>query len=192
MRSNRSLRTAGRLMRNIALNGLGGIVNVLPVALGEERGRLIMRRVPIGLAANAVGQNMLSEWDRDEVERRGWLSEDVEVLRLDDWSHCLRRCDVVKVDVEGADLLVLRGGAATIDRFRPVILAEFNPYWMRQIGQTIDDVRRFAREADYRIVRLFGDRFLPLPPAHTDSDEEVPSYVLLPEERAEAIAEALH
>lgn len=73
-----------------------------------------------------------------------------------------------------------------------MILAEFNPYWMRQIGQTIDDVRRFARETRYRILRLFGDRFLPLAPDHTDSDDEVPSYVLLPEERAEAIAEALH
>jgi hypothetical protein len=38
---------------------------------------------------------------------------------------------------------------------------------------------------------LFGDRFLPLLPTHTDADEDVPSYVLLPEERAEELAEAL-
>jgi FkbM family methyltransferase len=182
----------GRLMRNIALNGLGGIVNVLPLALGEERGRLVMRRIPVGLAANAVGQNMFSQWDRDEVERRAWLSEEVEVLRLDDWSPGLSRCDVLKVDVEGADLLVLRGGLQSINRFRPVILAEFNPYWLRQIGQDLDDVRRFAREARYRILRLFDDRLLPLLPAHADSDDEVPSYVLLPEEHAQELPEALH
>jgi FkbM family methyltransferase len=180
------------LRKNVAVNGLGGVITVLPLALGEERGKLVMRRVPVGNASNAVGQNMLSEWDRDEVERREWPSEEVDVVRLDDWSSDLLRCDVLKVDVEGADLLVLRGGIQTINRFRPVILAEFNPYWMRQIGQNIDDVRRFGGEVRYRILRLFGDRFLPLPPTHTDPDEEVPSYVLLPEERAEELAEALH
>jgi FkbM family methyltransferase len=180
------------LRRNVALNRLGDAVTVVPLALGAERGRLVMRRVPVGRAANAVGENMFSDWDRQDVDRKLWPSEEVEVIPLDDWSDSLRRCDVIKVDVEGADLLVLRGGARTIDQFRPVIVAEFNPYWMRQIGQSIDDVRRFAGGADYRIVRLFGRRFLPLPPTHTDADEEVPSYVLFPEEHAQELPEALH
>ena len=97
---------------------------------------------------------------------------------------------VLKIDVEGADLLVLLGATQTIKRFRPVIFAEFNPYWMRQIGQSLDDVRRFAKGAGYRVVRLFADRFLPLPPTHTDSDQEVPSYVLLPEEKSAALPDA--
>jgi FkbM family methyltransferase len=103
-----------------------------------------MRRIPVGSAANAVGENMFSDWDRQDVDRHGWPSEEVDVLSLDEWSDRIHRCDVIKVDVEGADLLVLRGGARTIEKFRPVILAEFNPYWMRQIGQSVDDVRRFA------------------------------------------------
>jgi FkbM family methyltransferase len=180
-----------RLRKNVALNRLGGVVTVVPLALGAERKRLVMRRVPIGHAANAVGENMFSAWDREDVDRHGWPSEEVDVVPLDEWSHSLRRCDVLKIDVEGADLLVLRGGMQTINRFRPIIFAEFNPYWMRQIGQTLDDVRRFAQGAGYRVARLFGDRFLPLPPTHADSDQEVPNYVLLPEEKSAALPDGL-
>lgn len=177
-----------RLAHNIRLNRLEGTVTVLPWALGVEPGRLVMRRPPVGDASNAVGENVFSPWDRDNVERDGWLREEVIVLPLDEWSSELPRCDVVKIDAEGADLLVLRGASRTLGRFRPAVLAEFNPYWMRQIGQDVEDVRRFAREVGYRILRLFGDRFLPLPPHHADSDEEVPNYVLVPEERASALA----
>ena len=159
------------------------VVTIVPCALGDESGKLVMRRAPVGQAANAIGENMLSERDRKNVDRDGWTWEEVPVIRLDDWSSRLGRCDVMKIDVEGADLLVLRGAVETIGRFRPVILAEFNPYWMKQIHQGIDDVRRFAQETDYEILRLFGDRFVPIGELHTDRDEEVPNYLLIPQER---------
>jgi hypothetical protein len=150
--------------------------------------------MPIGDAANAVGENMLSEWDRENVDRNGWDREEVNVLPLDAWSTGLSRCDVVKVDVEGADLLVLRGGMKTVLRFRPIVLAEFNPYWMKQIHQDLDDVRRFAYQVHYGILRLFADRFLPPGDLHADDDDanlEAPSYLLIPEERAAELTQVL-
>lgn len=180
-----------RLAQNILVNRLGRVVTVLPCALGVQPGTLVMRRIPIGDAANAVGENMLSAWDRDRVDRNGWAREEVKVLPLDEWSAGLSRCDVVKVDVEGADLLVLQGGAKTIRRFRPVVFAEFNPYWMKQISQSLEDVRQFARRIDYEILRLFGNRFLAIGDLHRDQDDEVPNYLLIPHERVADLSEAL-
>ncbi len=148
-----------------------------------------MRRIPIGDAGNAIGENMFSEWDRDSVDRNGWAREQVKVFPLDRWSANLSRCDVLKVDVEGADLLVLQGGAKTIRRFRPVVFAEFNPYWMRQISQSLEDVRKFAREIDYEILRLFEDRFVALDDLHRDEDDDVPTYLLIPRERVAGVSE---
>jgi FkbM family methyltransferase len=180
-----------RLRRNVALNRLAALVTVLPFALGEKRGRLVVRRIPIGDAANAVGENMLSEWDRDAVDRAGWIREEVDLIRLDDWSSHLERCDVIKVDVEGADLAVLTGGISTIMRFRPLILAEFNPYWMKQIGQGMTDIHAHARLTRYDIYRLFGERFRPVGSDHVDREDEVPSYFLVPEERVPEIGRFL-
>ena len=164
---------------------------MLPFALGVEPGTLVMRRIPIGDAGNAIGENMFSEWDRDSVDRNGWAREQVKVLPLDQWSANLSRCDVLKVDVEGADLLVLQGGAKTIRRFRPVVFAEFNPYWMRQISQSLEDVRRFAGGIDYEVLRLFGDRFEVLGDHHRDQDGDVPNYLLIPRERVAGVSELL-
>jgi hypothetical protein len=41
------------------------------------------------------------------------------------------RVDVVKIDVEGAELHALRGLEQTIDRDRPVIVSEFSPGMMQ-------------------------------------------------------------
>ena len=53
----------------------------------------------------------------------------VAALPLDDWAdgHGLPRLDLIKLDVEGAEVRVLRGAAATLRRHRPVLLVEYNP-----------------------------------------------------------------
>jgi Methyltransferase FkbM domain len=38
-----------------------------------------------------------------------------------------KRCDVLKIDVEGAEGLALKGGIHTIRNHRPVIFSEFSP-----------------------------------------------------------------
>lgn len=180
-----------RLGRNIALNQLGATVSVIPVALGERPGTLVMRRVPTGEAANAVGENMFSAWDRKAIEREGWPAEETELVRLDDWARCLDRCDLIKIDVEGADLLVLRGAAVTLDRFRPLVLAEFNPYWMKQIGQDLEDVRRLVRAIEYSVMRLEGGRWVDLEEDHRDRDLDAPSYLLFPREASARVIDAM-
>ncbi len=48
----------------------------------------------------------------------------VKVIRIDDLK--LTRCNLIKVDVEGMEVDVLAGAAATIERFRPVLFVENN------------------------------------------------------------------
>lgn len=180
-----------RLERNVRLNRLGLTVSVHPLALGDRSGTLVMRRMPAGEASNAVGENMFSEWDRGTVDRESWPAEETRVVRLDDWGRDLRRCDLVKIDVEGADLLVLRGAADTLTRHRPVVLAELNPYWMRQIGQGLDDARSLAREIDYAVLRLQSGRWIPLEEDHRDGDLDATAYLLFPREVSSTIRGAV-
>jgi FkbM family methyltransferase len=49
-------------------------------------------------------------------------STEVRMISLD--SLELKRCDLIKIDVEGMETSVLEGAAGTIDRHRPIILAE--------------------------------------------------------------------
>ncbi len=78
----------------------------------------------------------------------------IQTVRLDDWARDegLARCDLMKIDVEGAEPLVIEGGLETIDRFRPAIFAELIPGMPERVGKSVDDVARPLREMGYRML----------------------------------------
>lgn len=173
-----------RLIENVGLNGLDASVSCSRIALGSEPGKIEMRVAPGSPTNNAVGSNMLSVEDLCNVDEGDWGREWAEVLRLDDWAKeaDLKGCDLMKIDVEGADLNVLVGGRKLLESFRPEILAEFNPYWMKQIGQSFDDVLEFFAPLDYEFFREIDGTFHPLTKELVATGLEVTSYLLRPRE----------
>lgn len=169
-----------RLLENIKLNNLQK--NVLPykLALGSRSGTLEMRLRSGSPTNNAVGSNMFGEQDQKTVDEQKWPSECVERTSLDDWveTEQLQRCDLIKIDIEGADLDVLRAGKHLIQLFRPIIIAEFNSYWMKQVGQNFSDVVEFFSPQNYLIGPI--DDHVPT------KEGEVANYLLMPRERNSA------
>jgi len=82
-----------------------GNVRYRGAALGEKKGRSGMARKPANIGAHYLTQG-----------------EDVPVITLD--SLRLPACDLLALDVEGFELPALRGAAATIRDYRPVIMIE--------------------------------------------------------------------
>ncbi len=76
---------------------------------------------------------------------------------LDNIVDPCRRVDFLKVDVEGAELLALRGAASLLHRDRPVVLFESTPGGAERFGLTRADLFTFlTKEMDYSIY-LIGD-----------------------------------
>jgi uncharacterized membrane protein YkvA (DUF1232 family) len=69
------------------------------------------------------------------------------VVRFDDWATNLARMDVVKIDVEGSELDVLRGMSASLDRLRPRVVAV----------ETYEPHLAAAGTSEAEIVELLGD-----------------------------------
>jgi FkbM family methyltransferase len=63
----------------------------------------------------------------------------------------LSRLDVLKMDIEGAEVSALSGMRATIERFRPRIVMELNPPMLATFGKVIDDVWQWLRAFDYQV-----------------------------------------
>jgi FkbM family methyltransferase len=128
------------LERNVEANGLR---NVEPVPLGfySEARATRLHSTP-----THPGGAFISETDVVDP-----ISEDVELVRLDDWAATagLARVDLVKLDVEGAELAVLDGARATLQRDRPVLLLECNPVTMR----------RFHRSNPHDLHRVLVDLY---------------------------------
>jgi hypothetical protein len=90
----------------------------------------------------------------------------VPVVRLDDWTreHGITRCDLMKLDIEGAELMMLRGAEGFIARTRPLIFGEFEAYWLTTFGSSFLDVAAWAERMRYRILKweAHRGRFEPL------------------------------
>jgi len=63
----------------------------------------------------------------------------------------LQRLDFVKIDVEGAELHVLRGGHATIATLKPVVMVEVEDRHLERFGVGSDEIAAWFTSQDYRM-----------------------------------------
>lgn len=86
----------------------------------------------------------------------GECTFEVRLERLDDYlgQHPLPRLDAVKIDVEGAEVRALRGARATIERFRPLIVFEVCPMWLRRLGTSVAELFETVEGPGYTVHDL--------------------------------------
>lgn len=72
----------------------------------------------------------------------------------------LDRLDVMKIDVEGAELPVLRGAVTSLKRYRPTILMELNKLTFEAAGYAVSDVVGFLADLNYEFYTVGDYRFL--------------------------------
>src|SRR5262249_31751108 len=65
----------------------------------------------------------------------------------------LRRLDLVKIDVEGAEVQVLRGMKRILATFRPTVIIEMAAPQLENMGTTIEELRSSFRESGYIVGR---------------------------------------
>ncbi|MEO7972011.1 MAG: FkbM family methyltransferase [Thermoanaerobaculia bacterium] len=138
-----------RLEAHLDLNRLSQ-VRVVPCALGEQQGTTDFWGPPAESLSSGDG-HLISAQERDT---QGVIQ--VEVRRFDTVfaELSLSRLDLVKIDVEGFEWPVLKGGAETIARFRPQIVFEFNKEYFSRGGGTTDQLEHFFEEHRYRLFAI--------------------------------------
>ena len=80
----------------------------------------------------------------------------------------LNRVDVVKIDVEGAELDVLSSGTKLLKTFRPVVVVEYGTNTWPAFGATAEALQAFARDHEY-LIRQFNLQTLRFEPLQKDA-----------------------
>jgi len=145
-----------RLARNIALNGFAQ-VSIEPFAVADEPGRLALFS-PIGAFEDGtVNAGLPTLYGRGSDAAAQTTA--VTVTTLDDWQQRrgIARVDVIKMDIEGAELPALRGGLRLIQRFRPTLFIELNAVTSRAAGYTMQDLVAWLHEQNYELQRIDDD-----------------------------------
>ena len=64
------------------------------------------------------------------------------------------RVSFVKIDIEGAELMAVRGAVASIDKFRPVFYLEVVSDYCKRYGYTPEDLFRFFADLNYMAYEI--------------------------------------
>jgi FkbM family methyltransferase len=142
-----SLQSFPTLKENILLNGFTN-VQAFRIALSDKTGEAFLYH------GEDPGKNSLGS--DPGGESRG---ETVATLPLDEALHqaSVKGVDVIKMDVEGAELLVLRGATRVITLHRPTVLFEMNPEASRRLGFSPHAVWDLLANSGYEFFVLKQD-----------------------------------
>lgn len=164
-----------RLKENARLNGFVNI-EVVPTALGEQTGELPIYDAPHAYADGTRNEGLPTLF---ASESRNRTREVVEVRKLDDMVKelGLSRVDVIKLDIEGAEWMALRGAAETLARFRPLLILEIGRETCRAAGHEPEALVNWLTGLGYRIEKITrGGQTVPMDATALDGFQNVAAF----------------
>jgi len=133
-----------RLVTNVRINEVGSTVRTIMKALWYRNERVTLT-LPTEFAENKGAYR---------VGYRGAAAESVSstAVRLDDYvqANNLTRVDVIKMDIEGAELFALQGAEGVLSQWHPIILVEINSIACRSFGYDSGTIGEFLKRFGYR------------------------------------------
>jgi FkbM family methyltransferase len=145
--------TFSLLKRNIKKNS---IRNITPFKMGlsDKPGQLSIN------IYNSSGNNSIFE--RIVPEEHSLKKTGVELIKLDTLDNLVERGEVlppniIKIDVEGAELLVMKGGEETILKYRPAILMEYSENTSNDAGYSKEELLDVLPLTNYNIYGIPED-----------------------------------
>ena len=156
-----SRRIFDHLERHVALNALAN-VRLEPAALSDENGVATLS----GISEQNAGLGSILPPAAGSPPGAS-AAETVKTVRLDDYlaEHDLGRIRLMKIDVEGAELKVLRGARKALEGMAcDYVLVEVNDERLREIGSSSAEVRRLLEALNCKLYHVGLRRLTPLAP----------------------------
>lgn len=139
--------------RNRILNGLQN-VTLFPFALSDSSGHKVMEIIGSDGAHNGGGSYLTDPGANFQSLVR---YEEVQSVRLDDiLAGVTNPIGVIHFDVEGHEVLALRGALKTIKKYRPVVMVEAHP-------KKLMTVNRFMKRVKYTKVASVDGNYVFIP-----------------------------
>ena len=130
------------LIQNIELNHLGKNIEVFEFALSDFKGESTFS-VP---AFTGSGGGSLKNLHPEEGSPTEFS---VKVEKLDNLQKQINGADLFKIDVEGAEFQLIKGGEEIIAEDHPTIVVELLRKWMKPFESTPQDVINLLTELEY-------------------------------------------
>lgn len=141
-----------QLLEHVELNQFGH-VRVMKLGLSDRTGTATVYAAGETFHDGSRNDGLGSLFPSD---LRCARTEAIGVTTLDDYlaTADVARLDLLKIDVEGSELPVLKGAADTLKRFRPHIIIEVQRETANQAGYEPEEILRFLGRIGYRFYTI--------------------------------------
>ena len=150
-----------KLLENISVNGMNNI-SVQDTALSKAEGTLPLFEGPQG----HKGISSLRQIENSSATLQ------VRTLPLDSFSNTLSSVKLIKIDVEGAEQLVLEGMTNILNKYHPYFVIEITDDYLRAFGHTAVRLANFIREFGYRMYKVGPKGLVLMKPEQAADDEQ--------------------
>jgi FkbM family methyltransferase len=133
-------------------------IAILPVAVGNSPlhdGRVTLKIPGDDLTQASLACQTTGSWEGKSAVRE--VAVQLTSLDTSKDVQSLRHIELVKIDVEGGELDVLRGGSQTLSHHLPLIYCEAYDKWQASFGYGPADLLSFARSLGYPAARVFSE-----------------------------------
>lgn len=110
------------LQANVEQNQLDSQVKVEPLALSNFKGEIEFHQIVNPKFPNIA--NLSGEHNIGTKKNLPSKKVRVKTLRMDDYASDIESIDLMKIDTEGAEVEILKGGLETIKKHQPIIICE--------------------------------------------------------------------
>src|SRR5699024_3605400 len=113
--------TTFKILKENLLRAKAENVEAINIGLGEQQ-----ERMTITFAANNRSGGFISDKIKHKKE---YITEEIQIEILDNFFYeKINRFDFVKIDVEGFESSVIRGGLNLIKKYKPIVILELNHF----------------------------------------------------------------
>lgn len=140
-----------KLSNNLALNNFDNVL-VQPIALSDY----IDENAEFSLRASFKTTSERPVNDDGSLNDNWWNACEKVKVSVDTLDHFVAReniekLDVIKLDVDGFEVKVLRGGIDSLKRWAPSIVMELAPSWLNDKGNSVDELISLLEGMGYEI-----------------------------------------
>ena len=134
-----------QLQKNIALNKIRN-TTVLDFCISDKQESSVIY---------AAWEDNIGMSGLKPPENFSGRTEPVECMSFDEWflSHRINSANLIKIDVEGAEVKVLRGMSNTIKKHRPILILEVISPQLVSFGATVEELYDLIIPHDYSAYR---------------------------------------
>jgi FkbM family methyltransferase len=171
-------------------------VEIVPRGCAEHDARVAFR-VPVqdsgALSTGQAHMERRNDHHPGEETQVRWSRNtliEADVVALDSYLAGQTQISLIKADIEGAELYAFEGAAGLIERDRPTVICEINPWFLEGFGIQLTELLAFFSASNYRLYEYRGQDRRLAPVADLAGLEE-DNYVFVHPSRLDRLAPIL-